>query len=86
MTAPFGVPVGTPRCHIADEPEPEPETRAIWTNAIDRVTPDVAGDYGRATHPGDKTSVGYKETLWRWRVAIQNDFAARMEWAVKPPR
>jgi len=34
----------------------------------------------------DKTSVGYKETLWRWRVAIQNDFAARMDWTVKPVR
>jgi len=64
----------------------EPETRPIWTNAIDRVTPDVAGDFGRATHAGDKTSVGYKETLWRWRVAIQNDFAARMDWTVKSVR
>jgi hypothetical protein len=64
----------------------EPETRPIWTNANDRVTPDVAGDYGRATHPGETSSVGCKETLWRWRVAIQNDFAARMDWTVKPPR
>jgi hypothetical protein len=64
----------------------EPETRPLWTNAIDRVTPDVAGDYGRATHPGATTSVGYKETLWRWRVAIQHDFAARMDWTVKPVR
>jgi hypothetical protein len=53
---------------------------------MDRVTPDAAGEYGRATHPGDQTSVGYKETLWRWRAAIQNDFAARMDWTVKPPR
>jgi hypothetical protein len=30
--------------------------------------------------------VGFKETLWRWRAAIQNDFAARMDWTVKPPR
>jgi hypothetical protein len=58
----------------------EPETRAIWTNAQDRVTPDVAGEHGRATRPGDKTSTGFRETLWRWRVAIQNDFAARMAW------
>jgi hypothetical protein len=60
-----------------------PETRAIWTNAMDRVTPDVAGDQGRAVKPGDRTSVGYRETLWRWRVAIQNDFAGRMDWTTK---
>jgi hypothetical protein len=60
-----------------------PETRPIWTNAIDRVTPDVAGVYGRATKPGDKSFSGYRETIWRWRVAIQNDFAARMDWTTK---
>ena len=64
----------------------EPETRAIWTNAIDRVTPDVAGEYGRAMRPGDKSSIGYRETLWRWRTAIQNDFAARMDWTIKPAK
>ena len=62
----------------------EAETRAIWTNALDRVTPDVAGEHGRANKPGDKTFTGYRETLWRWRVAIQNDFAARMDWTIKP--
>ena len=64
----------------------EAETRPLWTNAFDRVTPDVAGEHGRASRPGDKTSTGYRETLWRWRVAIQNDFAARMDWTVKPVR
>lgn len=64
----------------------EPETRAIWTNAQDKVTPDVAGEYGRATRPGDRTSTGFRETLWRWRVAIQNDFAARMAWTTQSPR
>ena len=64
----------------------EPETRAIWTNAIDRVTPDVAAEYGRSTRPGDKTSTGYRETLWRWRTAIQNDFAARMDWTTRPAK
>ena len=64
----------------------EPETRAIWTNAQDRVTPDISSEHGRATRPGDKTSTGFRETLWRWRVAIQNDFAARMDWTTKPPK
>ena len=60
-----------------------PEVRPSWTNAIDRVTPDIAGIHGRATRPGEKTFTGYRETLWRWRPAIQNDFAARMDWTTK---
>ncbi len=60
------------------------EVRPIWTNAFDRVTPDVASIHGRATRPGEKSFTGYRETIWRWRAAIQNDFAARMDWTVKP--
>jgi hypothetical protein len=60
------------------------EVRHSWTNAIDRVNPDVAGTHGRATRPGEQTHTGYRETIWRWRAAIQNDFAARMDWSVKP--
>jgi hypothetical protein len=61
-----------------------PEVRPIWTNAIDRVTPDIASIHGRATKPGENTFTGYRETIWRWRAAIQNDFAARMDWTTKP--
>ncbi len=25
-----------------------------------------------------------KATIWRWREAYQNDFAARMDWTIKP--
>jgi hypothetical protein len=60
-----------------------PEVRASWTNAVDRVTPDVHGEHGRATKPGDKSSSGFRETIWRWRPAIQHDFAARMDWTIK---
>jgi len=28
---------------------------------------------------------GFRETLWRWRDDIQNDFAARMDWTVRKP-
>jgi hypothetical protein len=51
----------------------EPETRPIWTNVEDSVV----GNDGKA----------YKSTaatIWRWREAFQNDFAARMDWCVKP--
>lgn len=49
-----------------------PETRPIWTNADD----EVLGIDGR-WHDGNH------ETIWRWREAYQNDFAARMDWTVQ---
>jgi hypothetical protein len=59
------------------------ETRPIWTNAIDEYTPPVAGEYGRATRPGEKSFKDFRTTIWRWRDDFQNDFAARMEWTTK---
>lgn len=54
-------------------PKDEPETRPIWTNANDSIV-----------SPLDKKSyVGNRETIWRWRVEFQNDFAARMLWTTK---
>jgi hypothetical protein len=54
-------------------PKDEPETRPIWTNAKDSVV-----------SPLDKKSyVGNWETIWRWREAFQNDFAARILWCTK---
>ena len=60
-----------------------PETRPIWTNAIDRFMPAVAKPIGRAIGPMSRSYSGFKETLWRWRDDFQNDFAARMEWTVR---
>ena len=62
-----------------------PETRPIWTNAVDKVTPYTAKPYGRAIGPLAKSYTGFRETLWRWRDDIQNDFAARMDWTVRKP-
>jgi len=59
------------------------ETRPIWTNAIDSVTPRVPRPFGQATGPIDRTYTGFRETLWRWRDDFQNDFAARMDWTVR---
>jgi hypothetical protein len=64
----------------------EPETRPIWSNAIDSYAPPVSGEYGRATRTADKLFRDEKVTIWRWRDDFQNDFAARMEWATKPYR
>jgi hypothetical protein len=43
----------------------------LWTNAED----EVLGSDGQ-WHTGNQ------ETIWRWREAYQNDFAARMLWSV----
>jgi hypothetical protein len=60
------------------------EPRAIWTNAIDSYRPMVYNDYGRSVRAHDKVSRGYRTTIWRWRKEFQNDFAARMDWSIKP--
>jgi Protein of unknown function (DUF1593) len=50
-----------------------PETRPLWTDVKD----EVLGADGR-WHTDNHA------TIWRWRPAFQNDFAARMDWTVKP--
>lgn len=60
-----------------------PETRAIWTNAIDSYTPYIPKKYGRSVGRDTASFTGYKETLWRWRDDFQNDFAARMDWCLQ---
>ncbi len=61
----------------------EPETREIWTDAMDDYTPYAPGEYGRAVKRGTNTFHNNKASLWRWRDDFQNDFAARMNWCVK---
>ncbi len=61
----------------------EPETREIWTNAIDSYAPYVYNEYGRAVKLDTVTFHDNKVTLWRWRDDFQNDFAARMDWCTK---
>jgi hypothetical protein len=50
-----------------------PETRPIWTNVQDEVM-GIDGQWHTSNHA----------TIWRWRSAYQNDFAARMDWTIKP--
>lgn len=50
----------------------EAETRPFWTDAEDEVL-GVDGKWHTGNH----------ETIWRWREAYQNDFAARMDWTIK---
>lgn len=60
-----------------------PETRKIWTNAIDTFTPYISNEYGRLAKKDSVSFTNYKATLWRWRNDFQNDFAARMDWCTK---
>ena len=50
----------------------EPETRPLWTDAVDEVR-GVDGNWHTSNHA----------TIWRWRSAYQNDFAARIDWTTK---
>ncbi|AOS44715.1 hypothetical protein Verru16b_01782 [Lacunisphaera limnophila] len=62
----------------------DPETRPIWTNAVDEVVPPVAGEYGRARRAGEKAVTSFRATIWRWREDFQADFAARLDWTIRP--
>ena len=61
----------------------EPETRKIWTNAVDKYTPYVFNEYGRVVKLDTVTFTSNKATLFRWRNDFQNDFAARMGWCTE---
>jgi hypothetical protein len=60
----------------------EPETREIWTNATDSLSPFIYKDYGRVVGKDTVIFADNKVTLWRWRDDFQNDFAARMDWCL----
>lgn len=51
------------------------ETRPVYTDADDEVL-GVDGRWHDTNHA----------TIWRWREDFQNDFAARMDWTIKPYR
>ncbi|HYK37214.1 DUF1593 domain-containing protein [Alloacidobacterium sp.] len=60
--------------------QPYGETHPIWTQGGD--------EFGRVTSQDTVTGadgrqyVSDQATIWRWREAFQNDFAARMSWTV----
>ena len=62
----------------------EPEPRAMWTNTADRYVPYVLNEYGRAIRRDTMVFENNKATLFRWRDEFQNDFAARMDWTIRP--
>lgn len=60
-----------------------PETRPIWTNAVDAYTPYVPNAHGRSVKKDTMAIQGFKTTIMRWRDDFQHDFAARMDWCTR---
>jgi hypothetical protein len=61
--------------------QPYGEPHAIWTQGGDEFTRATSQDtvvgIDGVEHISDQA------TIWRWREAYQNDFAARMDWTIK---
>ncbi|MET0251254.1 MAG: nucleoside hydrolase-like domain-containing protein [Novosphingobium sp.] len=57
--------------------QPYGETRPIWAQG---------GDVSSRVTSADTVNgvTSDQATIWRWRPAFQNDFAARMDWTIKP--
>ena len=53
----------------------------IWTQGGDLFPRVTSQD--TVTGADGKTYVSDQATIWRWRTAFQNDFAARMDWTIK---
>ncbi|HEU4722187.1 MAG TPA: DUF1593 domain-containing protein [Gemmatimonadaceae bacterium] len=61
------------------------EPRPHWTQGGDSY-PGNANSRDAVVARDGNTYVSDQATIWRWRTAFQHDFAARMDWTVKPPR
>jgi hypothetical protein len=62
--------------------QPRAEAHPLWTQGGDlsrRVTSQDA-----VTGIDGRTYLSDQATIWRWRTAFQNEFAARMDWTIKP--
>ena len=64
--------------------QPYGETRSVWTQGGDLFGRVNSGDTVTGIDGLEHTSD--QATIWRWRGAFQNDFAARMDWTHKPYR
>ncbi len=62
--------------------QPYGETRPVWTQGGDVFGRVNSGDTVTGIDGQQHTSD--QATIWRWRTAFQNDFAARMDWTYKP--
>jgi hypothetical protein len=60
--------------------QPYGETHPIWTQGGDLFSRVTSQDTVTGADGNEHTSD--QATIWRWREAFQNDFAARMDWTV----
>jgi len=60
--------------------QPRAETHPIWTQGGDMFPRVTSQDTVRGIDGKEYTSD--QATIWRWREAFQNDFAARMDWTI----
>jgi hypothetical protein len=61
--------------------QPRGEPHAIWTQGGDEFMRATSQDTVRGVD--GREHVSDQASIWRWREAYQNDFAARMEWTVQ---
>lgn len=61
--------------------QPYGEPHPIWSQGGDEFA--RANSQDAVTGGDGRTHVSDQATIWRWREAFQNDFAARMDWTVK---
>jgi hypothetical protein len=58
------------------------ETRPMWTQGGDMSSRVTSRDAVMDTD--GKTYISDQATIWRWRTAFQHEFAARIDWTIKP--
>lgn len=68
----------------AGTPQEELESRPIWTNSADSIYASRVPAYAAQQPETVRPKKSIQTTIWRWRKEFQNDFAARMDWCVKP--
>jgi hypothetical protein len=61
--------------------QPYGETHPLWSQGGNEIT--RSGSRDAVTGIDGRVHVSDQATIWRWREAYQNDFAARMEWTIK---
>jgi Protein of unknown function (DUF1593) len=61
--------------------QPYGESHAIWTQGGDEFNRATSQD--RVVGLDGQEHISDQASIWRWREAYQNDFAARMDWTVK---
>ncbi len=60
--------------------QPYGETHSFWTQGGDEFMRNTSQD--TVTGTDGREYVSDQATIWRWREAFQNDFAARMSWTI----